>query len=202
MTTMTPIIFMYVFFDKNGEIKAIAPTLDESLSTSFSVASFPLNEVEMFMTAQKNAFDYQIRKTERPTGTVYRLVRKQTNVNYIKTLDSYLTKIEDANKGSALIVTNNTEKKYVSLELVKEFKAAYEQNTDDDSVADFFNSGTSNIYLTKRNNPYHLLFTVSFMPRSLLVSDILYFNYTGNYTNSSAYSKKLITGYGFKEKAE
>jgi ABC-type uncharacterized transport system permease subunit len=203
MTTIAPLIFMYVFFDKNGEIKAIAPTLDEGLSSSFSVASFPLSDVEMFMTAKKNAFDYQVKRIENLAGSTYKLIKKQTStLNYVKTLDSYLTKIEDVNKNTILIVTNNISENFVSLELTKDFKALYEQNTEDIDVTDFFNNELTNIYLTKRNNPYHLLFTVSFVPRSLLVSDILYFNYTGDYTNSSAYCKKLINGYGYKEKVK
>ena len=201
-TTLAPLVFMYVFFDHNGEIKAIAPTLDENLSTSYSTASFPLSEVEVFLRAQRNAFDYKVNVSERPGGKIYKIVKKIDNINYVKTLDSYLTKIEDVKSSNAIIVTNNTLKKFVSVEIVKDFKAAYEQNTEDDNVYSFFNSGISSIYLTKKNNPYHLLFTVSFIPRELLVSDILYFNYTGSYNSSSAYTKKLINGYGYREKAE
>lgn len=202
---MTSLVLMYVFFDKNGDIKAITPSLDDSLSTSFSAATFPLAEVEVFLTAERNTFDYYVKKTDKLSGTTYKLIKKKSDINYTRTLDSYLTKVEDAKRNeSILVITNDVVNKVMSVEIDKEFKTAYvnQRGSEEqqESMDDFFNKGPSIVYLTKRNNPYHLLFSFSFTPRDLLSAEKLYFNYTGDYNEASVYTKKLITGYGYKEK--
>lgn len=201
---MTSLVLMYVFYDKNGDIKAITPTLDEFFSNNFSSATFPLSEVEMFLTAQRNTFDYKVKQTDRISGTVFTLIKKQSNVNYTRTLDSYLTKVEDAKRfEDILTITNITDDNVISVEINKDFKELYIKNEcteeQQESIATFFTSGPSVVYLTKKNNPYHLLFSFTFTPIDLIRVDKLYFNYTGDYTDTSVYTKKLIIGYGYKE---
>jgi len=199
---MTLLVLMYVFFDKNGDIKAITPTLDEDLSVNFFSATFPLSDVEVFLTAEKNTFDYHVSRIDKLSGTTYKLVKKRVEISYTRTLDSYLTKIEDINKDDIIIITNNTIEKYVSLVINWEFREMYKNMNNEDALADdeFFNNGLSTVYLTKRNNPYHLLFSFSFTPKDLLAAGKLYFNYEGDYTNASVYTKKLLSGYGYREK--
>ena len=194
---------MYVFYDKNGDIKAITPSLDESFSNTYSIATFPLNDVEMFLTAQKNTFDYYIKKIDTVTGSTHKLIKKQSTINYTRTLDSYLTKVEDVtSKGSIITIVNNTTKKVISINLLKDFKEMYNYGTDEEkeSVSDFLKKGPSTIYLTKKNNPYWLLSSFSFTPAELFEKEILYFNYENKYNNTSIYTKKLINSYGYKEK--
>jgi hypothetical protein len=196
---------MYVFFDRNGDIKAITPSLDDNLSTSFSTATFPLAEVEAFLTAERNTFDYYVKKIDKISGTTYKLIKKKSDISYTRTLDSYLTKVEDAKRyDNILLITNDVANKVVSVEIDKEFKTAYvgQRGSEEqqETMDDFFSRGPSIVYLTKRNNPYHLLFSFSFTPRDLLGAEKLYFNYTGDYNEASVYTKKLITGYGYKEK--
>jgi hypothetical protein len=196
---------MYVFFDKNGDIKAITPVLDEGLSLVFSSANFPLTEVEGFLKAEKNTFDYQVRRTERIVGETFTLVKKQSLVNYTRTLDSYLTKIENAKRiNNILTVTNDTIKKVIVVELAKEFKEMFVSGTEEDQelVSKFIGHGPTTMYLTKKDNPYHLLYTFSFLPRDLFETERLYFTYEGDYTNTSIYTKKIINGYGYRERVE
>ena len=202
---MTSLVLMYVFYDKNGDIKAITPTLDEFFSNNFSSATFPLSEVEMFLTAQRNTFDYKVKQTDRISGTVFTLIKKQSNVNYTRTLDSYLTKVEDAKRfEDILTITNVISDKVISIEINKEFEELYIRDKcseeQQESINSFFANGPSIVYLTKKNNPYHLLFSFSFTPKDLLSVDKLYFNYEGDYTDTSVYTKKLIIGYGYNER--
>lgn len=195
---------MYVFFDSNGDIKAITPSLDDGFNNTHSVATFPLEDVEMFLTAQKNTFDYHIKKIDKITGSTYKLTKKQSTISYTRTLDSYLTKIENTTpKGNIITVVNNTKDRVISIELLKEFKEIYKNGSEDEqeSVSDFLKKGTSILYLTKKNNPYWLLFSFSFIPQDLFEKEILYFNYENNYNDTSVYTKKLINSYGYKEKA-
>jgi 16S rRNA C1402 (ribose-2'-O) methylase RsmI len=178
--------------------------LDDGFNNTHSVATFPLEDVEMFLTAQKNTFDYHIKKIDKITGSTYKLTKKQSTISYTRTLDSYLTKIENTTpKGNIITVVNNTKDRVISIELLKEFKEIYKNGSEDEqeSVSDFLKKGTSILYLTKKNNPYWLLFSFSFIPQDLFEKEILYFNYENNYNDTSVYTKKLINSYGYKEKA-
>ena len=202
---MTSLILMYVFFDKNGDIKAITPHLDEGFSITFSAATFPLSEVEMFLTSEKNTFDFMVKKIEKISGTSYKIVKKQSTIKYTRTLDSYLTKVEDVERYKTILaIVNDNVHKHVYLELDIEFKEMYLKTLgteeEQEITSNFFNGAPSAVYLTKKNNPYYLLFSFSFTPKDFLTSDRLYFNYEGEYNDSSAYTKKLINGYGYKEK--
>lgn len=203
---MKPLILMYVFYDKNGDIKAITPIPDENYSVNFFMATFPLAEVEMFLTAQKNTFDYSVKSIEKLTGTTYALVAKKININRTRALNTYLTKVDGIiTEGNTVIITNDTNKGRITVELNAILKKIYMQKHLPENQLDLFddllNSGTSTVYLTKRNNPYHLLFSFSFLPKSLFSVDKLYFSYNNSYTDTSVYTKKVLDGYGYIEVA-
>jgi len=208
MNKIRSLILMYVFYDANGDIKAITPALDEHFSSMYSFVTLPLPEVEMFLTSQKNTFDYYIKEIQKVDGSTHKLTKKNLTINYTRTLDNYLSKIEDVDtfKGNTLIVTNDTINKNIIVELNKSFRAAFTDSNISEEyqvlVEEFISKGPSTLYLTKRNNPYHLLFSCTFNPRGLINTDRLYFKYVGNYNNTSVYTKKLVSGYGYKEKVE
>lgn len=202
---MTTITLMYVYFDKRGDIKAITPILDDSLSENFSVSTFLLNEVTPFLTAERNIFDYYIKTLNRATGVVYKIIKKASNIVYTRNLSAYLTLVPQASyTGNSFTIVNDIKYKVVSIEVDEGMKSLYlaAAGTEDEHerLDNFFNTGSSTIYLTEKNNPYHLLFTFSFMPRELLTNERLYFSYEDTYNNVSAYTKQLIPGYGYKEK--
>ncbi len=200
---MTALIMMYVFYDRNGDIKAITPTLDEYFSTIFHSATFPLTEVDGFLRAEKNTFDYQVKKFETLTSEICKIVKKKSQIAYIKTLDNYLTKVEDVDGNhNTLIITNNVSDRVIGIELTKDFKELIKlgDNETQDIINEFMNCGPSMIYITAKNNPYHLLFSFSFTPAALVDARTLYFKYNDVCSDTSAYTKKLIAGYGFKER--
>lgn len=203
---MTPLVLMYVFFDRNGEIKAITPLMDDSLSINFESITCPLAEVEMFLTSEKNPYEYYIKKTERGDGVIYKLTKKVSEIKYTRTLDSYLTKVKDATHHDIITITNNTLEKIISIEINKDFKIAhihqYGSKEQQEDTTKFFNNDVSTVYVTKHNNPYHLLFSFTFTPKDLLESDILRFKYKDVYNDTSVYTKELISGYGYKEKVD
>jgi hypothetical protein len=193
---MKSLVLMYIFYDSNGDIKAITPTSDESFSATFSVATFPLAEVDVFLNGQENTFNYQVKCIERETGNIYKLVKKQLVINYTRSLDSYLTKIDsNLSRIGIITVVNNIKDKTISLKLNETFK-----DQDDEEINNFKKQKPSTLYLTKKNNPYWLLFSITFTPAELFERGILYFNYEDDYSNISIYTKKLINGYVYTEK--
>jgi hypothetical protein len=201
---MTSLVLMYVYYDKNGDIKAITPGLDESFSRICDVATFPLSEVEMFLSGQKSTFEYTITKISSLAGDKFKLQKKPSAISYTRTLDSYLTKIEPARQGKIIIVENDTIAKTINIYLSADFRELqrYGSEEEQESVDDFIRYGYSTIYITERNNPYNLRHTVTFSPRELFEKGSLHFSHENDYTNSSAYTKKIIAGYGYKERVK
>ncbi len=201
---MTSLTMMYVYFDKNGDIKSIGPSPDSSLDTNFNVSMFPLSELEDFLVGKKNPFDFQVKKTVTLAGDNFKLARKVVFVAQTRTLDSYLTKIDERKEGKVPLirVMNDVEKKVFSIEATKEFLSMAKSDNEDleEIVSDFVKNGTSTIYITKKNNPYALLYSLPFLPGNLFEREKLYFPYTDTYTNTSAYTKKLLSGYYYRER--
>lgn len=201
---MTILVMMYVFYDKNGDIKAIAPSVDNFSDPACSVATFPLSEVEGFLSGKKSTFSYQVQKLTTFAGVKFSITRKVVEVDYARTLDNYLTEIGSYKRDETIIsLVNQKSHKVILVEITPEFKDMYTHDSDDGTnlVDDFIKLGRISIHITKKHNPYHLLFTFSFTTQELLSKGQLYFNYEGEYENTSAYTKKLIDGYGYKEKA-
>lgn len=197
---MAQLIMMYVWYDKNGDIKAITPSLS-GVGNEYTSAIFPLHEVEPFLNSSRSTFDFHIRKV----NASYRIVKKDKVVNYTRTEETYLTKVREvSNSPNTLIFVNDTANKVISVELDRDVIYAIKNNGElidgkEHPTTALFNSGLCTAYLTKKNNPYHLLFTFRFDPSTLLTTDTLYFKYDSVYNDTSIYTKKIIDGYFFKE---
>lgn len=200
---MNSLVLMYVYFDKNGTVKAISPVPQPMFDGTFTSAMFPMSEVEDFLKSKKSISNYYVKKVGKLTSENYKLVRKSLNVSYTRTLDNYLTKVEDSNPATDIVkIVNDPNYKVVSIELSRDFIDLYTDGTEDDTdtVTHFINRGYSSVYLTKKDNPYHLLFSFTFSTKQLFEEGKLYFNCDKEFVGTSAYTKKLISGYGFREK--
>lgn len=204
---MVSLVLMYVFYDKNGDIKAITPNLDPALSLEFSVATFPLTEVEMFLVGQRNPFDFSIKKITRAGGDKVKIVRKEYEVNLTRTLDNYLTQVDMLRDQEPIIrIVLNLYENSIKLHLDPLYKdlLAFGSEDEQDDVQSFINFPQSVLYFTKKNNPYHLLYSISFKPRELFENQTLEYDF-GNevdLSNSSVYTKKLVNSYGYKIKGK
>lgn len=197
------LVMMYVFFDDQGDIKAITPTPEETYLTKFNVATFPLDDVKSFLTFEENTFNYFVRSRKKPTGTVYSIVSKKHEIDYTRTSSSYLTEVQPTNKDSIICITHHPLKKSFTVSLDAKFKKMYLRENDPEdtfpSLTKFFASGPCSVYITKKHNPYCMLWSFRFLPSALLSEDSLNFTYSGVYNNVSVYTKKIITGYGYSE---
>lgn len=193
---------MYVFYDINGDIKAIAPSLKDFHDSTCQVTPMPLSTVEDFLIGKKNTFDYRISKVKGVSGEKFKLVKKVVEVNYLRSLDSYLTEIlPAAGKDVIISITNRKSRKEISVELAKGFKEMYNHGNDEqrDSVEEFMSLGRTAVHITRKHNPYHLLFSFNFTAHDLFSEKALYFKYTDIIEDSSAYTKKIINGYSYRE---
>lgn len=204
---MTSLTMMYVHFDKNGEIKAISPSVDDGIGMDLSNSTFLLSEVEEFLAGKLNPSDYKIQELKRLDGVKYKIVRKASEVKrrQVRTLDTFLTKVPDTTVGTdsdLLIITNTISEKTISVRLAKSVKEMYTSGTNEEAelVDEFLNRGNSTVYITQKNNPHYLLFSFNFSPTDLFEKEILYFEYKNDCSNASAYTKKIIAKYRYREK--
>ncbi len=193
---------IYVFYTKEGDIKCMSADENELRDPDLSKAVFPLSEVEPFMLG-RGFSKYRIKKVKSPTGEICSIERRIVKtVDYTRTLDNYLTEIEDVKSGKTIMtITNQKTDKVFIVEFSPSFKALYYDGTDEDKevIDEILRSSTSTIYITKKHNPYHLLFAISFLPGELFRQNRLYFNYKGTIENASAFTKRIISGYGYRE---
>jgi hypothetical protein len=199
---MTSLVMMYVYFDDAGDIKAIAPRPDSSYSAEFSYATFPLKEVEGFITAQKNSFNYTVKEVTKFSGTTYCIVKKAAHVNYTRSVNNYLSLVAPASVKSIITIVNDTRQQKISIQLAKDFEDMYNETPDEHQLIleKFLNGAMSELHFTQRNNPYVLLQTVSFSPTELFNRHVLEFKATKILNNASVYTRKLIDNYGYTEK--
>jgi len=204
---MVSLVLMYVFYDKNGDIKAITPSLDSALAAENSVATFPLPEVEMFLLGQRNPFDFSIKTIQRAGGNKVKIVRKEYEVNLTRTLDHYLTQVDTIRAQEPIIrIILNLYENSIKLHIDPLYRDLLKFGTEDeqDDVQSFINHPQSVLYFTEKNNPYNLLYSITFQPKVLFNDQVLEFDF-GNeldLSNSSVYTKKIVTSYGYKIKGK
>lgn len=196
------LILMYVYYDKQGDIKAITPQEDESFSKSYNHVLLPLSEVEPFILGKKNSFEYMIKKTQKLSGDTLKLIKKYTNLNLTRSMDNYLTKVRTTTDSEPVvkIVVNSFNKK-INVILNPSYKEMYENGTEDekDKIDDFIRSGSSSIHITEKDNPYCLYTSISFLPKELFDKLRLDFTYDEglDLSSSSAYTKRLLASYQY-----
>ena len=198
------LVLMYVFFDDRGDIKAIMPTPDNAHTSIFEVATFPLDDVKKFLTLEENTFNYYVKKIQRPTGNKYIISTKKSMINYTRTLDSYLTEVEENVSDPVLLLTHDKIKCQITIELDPVFKKTYQTSIKDgddmpETVTNFFSAGPSTVYVTKKGSPYCMLSSFVFTPAALLDNETLHFPCDDAYNSISFYTKKLINGYKYQE---
>jgi hypothetical protein len=100
---------MYVYFNGAGDIQSIspAPLLDENLPSKCLFALFPISDVEGFLLAKKNTFDFFV-KTDNAVDTKYTIVKKYTpTLSQVRTLASFMTEITEVANATIIIGRRN-----------------------------------------------------------------------------------------------
>lgn len=192
---------MIVYFDKLGDIKGICPREDLTFS-DHTPASFEIKDVEEFLLAKKNMSDYVVKQVKTLSNIKHIIERKYLLSNNLRTIDNYLTKIPTNVDDAILFITNEPSRNRIVVSLSKDFINSRDSENPEQQeiIQHFINNGIATIHITERDNPYNRLFSMSFSPRELFDKENLYFKCERAYTNTSAYTKKIIDGYIFREK--
>ncbi len=196
---MSQLRLMYVYFDKNFDIRCISPAEDISLKNDCRYTLLPLKDVEDFMVGKKNTFDYQIKEIKKFSGSSFILSKKASNVILARSLDFYLKEIPNDVVDPTIRIITNVNTKRIAIILNEGFDEIYKYGSieEQEKIEEFISMGTSSVHITKKGNPYHLLFTISFDSKKLFDEKRIDFDYpeTLDLRNSSAYTKKIIDGY-------
>lgn len=192
----------YVFYDKNGNIKIIASSLDDVKNDEYSAIKLPLSEVEPFLQGKKNSFDYVIRKVKSSGNEKFVLIKRVSNVIYTRTLDNYLTEISNKkNNTTAITIVNQPRRNSFLVEFTSVFRSMLDSDIEEerDIIDNILRTPKTSIYITKKHNPYYLLMTITFSPKELFTTGKMYFKYEGKIENTSAYTKRIVDEYYYKE---
>lgn len=192
---------MYVTFDIRGEIKSIAPSPNYGNDPAFTVCTFPLKEVEDFLLAKKNPFDYYVQRVRKVGGKEYKLTRKISEVSYVRTLDNFLTEIKSMARISDAVIgiENFVEEKKIKLTLNPILKIMLDEGTDDeiDNIENLIAAPLSYLFFTRKHDPYFHIHTLTFMPRELFDKEVLHFEYEADLSDVSVYTRKVVEGYSY-----
>lgn len=199
---MNTLIMMYLYFDINGDIKSISPVPSTDPNEPFDVATFPLPEVEQFLTAKKNPFDYLVKTTKRPGSIEHKIVRKKIlEINYVRTLDNFLTEIEtmDKSRNAIISIENLIDEKQIKISMGPMLKILQLDGTDSEQEAmtSFVNTPYVYLFFTKKHDPYFLKHTITFSPKILYEKGSISIKYTIDLNDVSVFTRKLIDGYNY-----
>jgi len=199
---MAMLEMMYVYFDHNGDIKTITPD-PATISGNYSVANFPLTEVEGFLTGKKNPFDYYVKVLKSFATQSYKITKKhELKVNLVRTLDNFLTEVRTLPRSAdaLVLIENSVDGKKIKISLNPVVKVLFEEGTDDmqEKISSFINNPPTSLFFTGRHDPYSLLHTLTFSPKELFEKGELFWDYTVDLSTSSVYTKKIFDGYSYR----
>jgi hypothetical protein len=201
---MESLVMMYVYYDTQGNIKSITPVPDKLFEEEFQTATIPLSEVEIFLTGKRNPFDFVVKKINNGIASEFKIIRKDNNISITRSLDNYLTVIDIENEAPIIDIVVRPADKKIVIKLNNVFRELLTIGTEEEqnSVNEFLKNSDSSIYITKENDPYHLLHTITFSPRNLFDNSVLYFDYpvSINLSSCSGFTVKIINSYKFKVK--
>ena len=203
---MAELIMMYVYFDAVNDIKAISPLLEPQYKAlGCTHALFPLAEVEDFLTAKKNPFNFFIESRRRHGQDIYKISPKIVETNYIRSIDNYLTQIVYQNKEvNAIRIENNIPNKklyfHMSEGLVSKLNDVNLEDEEEYSKLSIFRSMEYvAFYFTTKDDPSFLIRSILIQPDALINSESLEVSYTEDLSNVSVYTKKIFSHYSYRE---
>jgi hypothetical protein len=122
---------MNVYYTHNYEIKAISPDINEEIAKECKCSPVSISLVEQFLTGKSNPSDYRVNIIIVDGVETISLKKNVITLNLVRTLDTYITKIElPTEYYDTLIVINDTRNKTICLRLSEQFLKVIEENND------------------------------------------------------------------------
>jgi hypothetical protein len=202
---MKTLIMMYVYFDADGNIKAISPDTDAVSASLYSLAMFPLTDVESFLTAKKNTFDFYVKSIETFNKVEYKILRKkQIEISKIRAVDTYLTEITSnrLQKDTIILIENFISLKQLKITITPELRTLKEEGSVEaqESIVNFINTPTATLFFTKKQDPYFLIHSFLFSPKALFDEGTLIIDYEKDLKNLSVFTRRIINRYTYIER--
>jgi hypothetical protein len=202
---MTVLTMMYVYFDDKGNIKAISPDSNTVSDSLYKIAMFPLAEVEPFLTAKKNTFDFYVKVIEKFSSIEYKITKKQVlEVSHLRTLETSLTEITThaVSKNTIILIENFIIPKQIKITITPEMKYLQSEGSEEDqvNVTNFINTPTTPLFFTRKHDPYFLIHTVFFNPKELFDKSELVIPYEMDLSNLSIFTRKIVNKYAYIER--
>ena len=196
---------MYVYFDKAGDIKCIAPESSDELVSEFRFAMFPINDVEMFLTGKKNSFDYFVETIKRVVDVSYRITRKPVlELNQTRLVENYLVEIMPLprSKDATILIENSLQEREITISLNPGVRSLLIDGTDaeQDVLRKLVNTQLSSLFFTRKHDPYFLITTISFSPKLLFSKSFIKIQYEDDLSSASLFTKRLLDGYSYSVK--
>lgn len=196
---------MYVYFDKNGEIKSVSPVPIVEFTGIYSVHILPLGSVHPFLVGEQNIDDYHVKESIQFANSVFTIVKKEPiKIDRLRYINNSFVKITEYTQPdyTTILVENCVIDKIIRVTLHPDIILA---KSDSDNVlyADactVLSVKRSELYFTKKCDPHFLLHTVSFSPAELFLNTDIYFPYDCELKNTSLFTKPLIDGYRYLNK--
>lgn len=202
---MTTLTMMYVYFDDKGNIKAISPDSNAVSESLYKTAMFPLADVESFLTAKKNTFDFYVKVIEKFSRVEYKITKKQVlEVSHLRTLETSLTEITTniVSKNTIILIENFISTKCIKITITPELKYLQSDGNEEDqvSVTNFINTPTTPLFFTRKHDPYFLIHTMFFNPKELFDKNEIVIPYETDLSNLSIFTRKIVNKYTYIER--
>lgn len=207
---MKSVVMMHLYYDKENDIKAISPLKEQQFEDQgCKCINVPLDEVEDFLTAKKNPYNYYIEHRRRDGIDTYRIAAKVVNITYIRSIDNYLTQVVYQNKEiNAIRIENNTKEKklhfYMSEGLKNQIDGVGFSDDEDEfeRLSAFKSLVQLGFYFTTKDDPSFLIKSIYVKPAELLREKCVVVKYEEDLRNLSLYTKKLFAYYSYREKKD
>lgn len=188
---------MFVYYDKNGDIKSISPV--EDLNSEFKKATVDITTVEHLLTGELNPGNFIIRELKDKTFII--VEKPSITEQRIRYLDPFFIELQYNNTALVKIV-NDIKNNKIDLELSDEFYRILrdKDHEHNESVSLFAGIKSTPMYFTKFGDPYILLSTINFSPNELTIKKTLSLTYTDNIHNSSVFTRRILETYSYTVK--
>ena len=192
---------MYVYFNDEFNITGISPVLDEGIvGSGMHYTKFSVDDVRPFITGEKNMNTHYL-KADKKDPTKYEIKARSLEVNYLKTIDRFLTEVDkcDTDQEYHIKITNNVKTKVMYFKLHQSIKTSILK----DEVIETGNITINGIpeldfFFTAKNDPSFLIQYVCIKTNELIVNSNVCIEYDGNLSYASLFTKKIFTNYVYE----
>ena len=194
---------MNVYFDKEKDIKSISPVKEPQFEAEgYSCAQFDIADVDDFLTAKKNPFHFFVSHKQKNGVDAYKILPKEVEVNYIRSIDNYLSEVKYQPKmKNAIEITNNTIRREITVKINSGvIRAMTNDESEDYTKYEMFRATPRMVFhFTSKDDPSFLVKSVSIVPKQLLDEQYLTIPYAEDLRNRSVFTKKFFNDYSYQE---